>query len=117
MKKFIFILVAVMLAVAVNAQEKHLKFMGIPLNLTITEFEKELLAKDFEPNTYINKRLKSNTCVYKGSFLGHDVEVYIYFTPNSQLVYRSKVCVSNTDEKYISNKFYNLLRLLSYAYG
>ena len=48
MKRFIITVVAVLMAVALNAQDAHLKFKGIPIDGEYKAFAQKLVQKGFK---------------------------------------------------------------------
>lgn len=55
MKKSLIILVLSILAMSMPAQAEHLKFMGIPLTGTITQFQQKLAAKGIVYNKMMSE--------------------------------------------------------------
>ena len=76
-----------------------IKFLGIPIDGTETQFATKLKAKGFTYNTYSQS--------FKGQFNGKNVDVYIH--TNHNLVDRVYVAFPNTTEKEIKNEFNRLL--------
>ena len=48
MKKYITLIILSLLAITIHAQTEHAKFMGIPINGTITQFQQKLQAKGIQ---------------------------------------------------------------------
>lgn len=85
MKKFFSILFALMMAVAVNAQNDVTKFLGIPVDGYKPEMKQKLIGKGFEYNSFSDS--------FKGEFNGKNVEVFI--VTNNNKVYRIAVFDAN----------------------
>ena len=100
MKKGILLTFILMLALSVYAQEEHFKFLGIPLDGSIEEFEAKLCDKGFiremeSSESEINKRN------YKGLFAGYDSDIIIEFNPRNRNVYSARVEIRRSDPKTI----------------
>ena len=100
MKKGILLTFILMLALSVYAQDEHFKFLGIPLDGSIEEFEAKLCDKGFiremeSRESEINKRN------YKGLFAGYDSDVTIEFNPRNRNVYSACVLITRSDPKTI----------------
>lgn len=100
MKKLICsILLALMTTLSFGQNNGTIKFLGIPIDGTETQFVTKLKAKGFTYNTYSQS--------YKGQFNGKNVDVYIH--TNHNLVDRVYVSFPPTSEKEIKNEFNRLL--------
>lgn len=84
MKKLMMLL-AVVMAMCANAYAEHFKFMGIPIDGTLPQFEKQLLHKGFTPikNQDANMPMMK---VYEGEWLNQNVELEVYYAPQSKIV-------------------------------
>ena len=67
MRKLVLILITLIVAIAAQAQGEHLKFMGIELKGSITEFQQQLLTKGMRVS-YVSKGLPEGERVYDGRF-------------------------------------------------
>ena len=101
MKKLFSILVMVLFALCILAQEKEVtKFLCIPVDGTKSEMRKKLIEKGF---TY-----SAQGDYLEGEFNGHDVVVYII--TNNNKVYRIMLCDAHgLDEANIKIRFNNLV--------
>ena len=101
MKKIVSILVMVLCALSISAQEKEVtKFLGIPVDGYKAEMRKKLIEKGF---TY-----SAQGDYLEGEFNGHDVVVYII--TNNNKVYRIMLCDAHgLDEANIKIRFNNLV--------
>lgn len=104
MKKALFLLTALMLALSASAQKDVTKFLGIPVDGTKAQMIAKLKAKGFTPST--NPYFKD---VLTGEFNGKDVNIHI--VTNGDKVYRIMVIdkknVSETDIKINFNNLCN----------
>ncbi len=103
MKKLFSILVMVLFALCISAQEKEVtKFLGIPVDGYKAEMKKKLISKGFTPKTVQGSEF------FEGEFNGHDVHVYI--VTNNNKVRRIMLCdVITMDEANIKIRFNNLV--------
>ncbi len=103
MKKLLSILVMVICALSISAQEKDVtKFLGIPVDGFKSEMRKKLIAKGFTPKTVQGSEY------FEGEFNGHDVNVHI--VTNNNKVYRIMLADKNCqDEANIKIRFNNLV--------
>jgi len=101
MRKLFSILVLVLYALSISAQEKEVtKFLGIPVDGYKTEMRKKLIEKGFTYNAQGD--------YLEGEFNGHDVVVYII--TNNNKVYRIMLCDAHgLDEANIKIRFNNLV--------
>lgn len=101
MKKLVSIMMFVLCALAISAQEKEVtKFLGIPVDGYKAEMKKKLIEKGFTYNAQGD--------YLEGEFNGYDVIVYI--VTNNNKVYRIMLCdVNGLDEADIKIRFNNLV--------
>jgi len=93
MKKLLFSLFLCGLSfVTIYAQDSHLKFMGIELNGTITQFQNKLAAKGVTVSN-ISNSLPAGTRAFKGTFSGNDADIYVYYNTRTKIVYRAKAVI------------------------
>ena len=111
MKKIFFIamvLLTVMLSANVEscAQNDHLKFAGIPLDGSISNFHQKLLSKGYSIDPLLNdgETNQSRRC-YKGVFAGEKCTVIVYFDLHTKIVYRVKVLISGLSESIAEQKY------------
>lgn len=92
-----------MLAFAVSASaqtEPHLKFMGIPIDGTISGFRSKLAAKGFRYDTKLNKDLDGAGFRYfRGMYAGYKVTLEVCFNTDTEVVYDVKVMTGKCGRK------------------
>lgn len=91
MKRTILFFVLCMIWGATFAQQ-HMKFMGIPLDGTISTFTTKLKAKGVKisPN---NSQSSAGCRWFVGSFFGQSAKIYVYYNPTTKIVYRAKAVI------------------------
>lgn len=78
--------------------------MGLPLNMTISQFTTKAAAKGISHDKKISAILNADTRAFKGRFFGADAAIYVYYNLKTKLVYRAKACV-DFDSRYSAEKF------------
>ena len=66
-RKLMLLLFVSLFTLVLNAQTEHMKFAGIPLNGSIEQFQKKLVAKGFRLNAKVSKMLPVGTRSFVGS--------------------------------------------------
>ena len=89
-----------------------MKFMGIPLNGTINQFQTKLSTKSVTVDVATNKTIGVGCRAFKGSFSGKDAQIFVYYDESSKVVYRAKAVIQSSDEDICDNN-YNLCFLQS----
>lgn len=115
MKKLIFCFVLSMFAFVANAQ-KHLSFMGIPLNGSVTSFQQKLAAKKVWPDKELNALLSVGMRAFNGPFSGYDSKICVYYNEKSKNVYRAKATITYTDENITLDRYDEFKKLLCEKY-
>lgn len=105
MKKYLLlILCTLFISVSLSAQSKsnpHLKFMGIPINGSITNFQTKLIAKGFKYDKASSMALETPTRIFKGQFAGETARLYVYYDRDQKFVYRVKVIIDRSESEQI----------------
>ena len=105
-KTLLFILFTLILSAPLYAQSKsnqHLKFMGIPIDGSITNFQNKLIAKGFKYDKVGSQNLEGPTRIFKGLFAGETSWIYVYYDKEQKFVYRVKVVIQRDSESQISS--------------
>jgi len=116
MRKLFLLFLFVYSCAFVHAQQEHLKFMGIPLNGTITQFQAKLKNKGLSYDMKTSKGLSGGLRAFTGVFSGERADVYIYYDVKSKIVYRAKVVITCLDEEKWNYKFNDFNRKLLSKY-
>lgn len=95
----------------------HLKFMGIPITGTITQFQAKLTQKGCTYDKSVSSAISAGTRAFKGTFVGFKVDIYAYYDTNTKIVYRVKAVISGTTEDLAEQHYYKIKNLLSQKYG
>lgn len=117
MKKFLtLILFLAITAVAFSQSSSHMKFMGIPLNGTITQFQAKLTAKGCTYDKITSAYLPSGVRSFKGNIVGNNAIIFVNYNPKTKIVYRVKAVINNLTNNTASLKYDELKGLLSVKY-
>lgn len=95
MKKALSFLFFLCFSICAYSQTKHLEFMGMPLDGSISNFEQKLFKKGMTSLREFNAVCDYGLRGFKGTFAGFPARIFVYFDYNTQLVYRAEVYFSN----------------------
>ncbi|MBP5392121.1 MAG: hypothetical protein J6Y40_08600 [Bacteroidales bacterium] len=114
MKKIFLTLASIVLfAVVCFAQNEHFKFLGIPLDGTINQFESKLISKGYtKADNYGSKEYR----VYDGTFIGKKATIVIYYDVNTKIVHAGKAYFSDLTESKAKERLNELKELLLQKY-
>ncbi len=105
MNRITVLLVAIVCSIiSFAAPKEKLKFMGIPMNTTISVFQQKLCAKGCKlsgDNKYAPKGQRNFT----GTFAGEDCQIVVWYTPSSNKVYRVKAINTNYSEEMVKSVY------------
>lgn len=114
MKRFLTIL---LITITLCANAQHLKFMGIPLNVTIDDFEARIINKGMCSDSIMNILGKEGDFrVYNGLFCGHDVSIRANYLHDNKLVCFTTVELKSKNLVYIEQVFNEFKVMLKEKY-
>lgn len=116
MKKSIILLIISIVALCCPMQAQHLKFMGIPLTGTITQFQNKLQAKGVKYDKKTSQRAPSGVRAFNGTFAGEKADIYVYYDQSSKVVYRAKAVITYPTETICDSHYNDFKSLLSSKY-
>ena len=116
MKRFLSLFVMLVLTLGVMAQTQHMKFMGIPLNGTISAFHQKLVAKGCKPDVEYNKTAPVGARLFTGTFFGENARIYVYYNAKTKVVYRAKACIERSSEDGIIQQYNEVKSALEEKY-
>lgn len=119
MKKLIMLWLFTIISIVGLAQNttKHLKYMGIPINGTITQFQAKLIAKGCVHDKLTSNSLGVGCRAFKGNFIGNKVTIFVYYDENTKVVYRVKSVISKISENIADQKYEYIKNMLLQKYG
>mgnify|MGYP000002059982 FL=1 len=116
MRKLVLLLITVLATLTMQAQGEHLKFMGIEIKGSITEFQQHLLTKGLRVS-YVSKGLPEGQRVYDGHFSGYPAQVVVFFNARTRQVFRAKVMIDRQGRDQATNLLNELMAKLDLKYG
>lgn len=119
MKKLIMLWLFTIISIVGLAQNttKHLRYMGIPINGTITQFQAKLIAKGCVHDKLTSNSLGVGCRAFKGNFIGNKVTIFVYYDENTKVVYRVKSVISKISENIADQKYEYIKNMLLQKYG
>ena len=117
MKKSLIILMLSVLAICLPAQAEHLKFMGIPLTGTITQFQNKLAAKGVAYDKKASAVAAVGTRIFNGKFAGSKAEIVVWYDADTKIVYGAKAVYECFTTNTRDNKYDELKSMLSTKYS
>ena len=117
MKRFAIQLLALMIITPAFSQVEHLKFMGIPLDGSISTFQSKLTAKGINYDAYASKILPKGCRAFKGVFSGEKASIYVYYNEKTKTVYRAKAVIEYMSKERGEYKLRDFSSMLQDKYG
>lgn len=111
----LFCMLLVAAAFAQNANE-HLKYMGIPITGTISQFHSKLAAKGVRYDQNLSSMVNDGVRVFKGTFAGNKATIFVYYDTKTKIVYRVKSVFDNLDENIADTKYRSMRQLFMQKY-
>lgn len=96
--------------------QQHLKFMGIPINGSIDNFQQKLANKGIYPSREMNRNTPFGVRCFTGRFTGKQCNIYVYYT-DSKIVYRAKAVYSEQDEDLVDSYYIEVKDMLDTKYA
>ena len=114
MKRFIITVVAVLMAVTLNAQDAHLKFKGIPIDGEYKAFSQKLVQKGFK-----QVEASADGIILVGNFMATpEVLVVVYPDPTSKAVSMVSAMIEAGDNwAEIESGYYDVINTYKQKYG
>lgn len=119
-KTLLFILFTLILSAPLYAQSKsnqHLKFMGIPIDGSITNFQNKLIAKGFKYNKTASKAIDEPIRIFNGQFAGEKATIYVSYNRDLNLVYSVAATIERNTEDDIINLMSKFISNYENKYG
>lgn len=116
MKKFILIILCICSVCLVSAQGRHAKFLGIPLDCSITQFQQKMIQKGYKPNKELNRITPVGRRCFDGTFLGKEALIIIFYNDKTNLVYLGKAVYNSLKLEDANKELTNVMNLLYEKY-
>lgn len=101
------LLICLMCSLCSIAQQ-HMKFMGIPIDGTISEFQKKLETKGWKQNIEKSRKAEIGERWFDGIFFGENASMSVDYDPHTKVVYECSSYIF-TDKEHINDLFKNIL--------
>jgi hypothetical protein len=98
------------------AQTQHMKFMGIPLDGTISAFHQKLVAKGCKPDVEYNKTAPVGSRLFIGTFFGEKAKIFVYYNAKTKVVYRAKAVIDRSTEDMVIQQYNEVKSALEEKY-
>ncbi len=117
MRKIFLLLVAVIYSMTIFAQSTHMSFMGIPLNVSITDFSSRLTQKGATVSPTSDKLGLPNCKMFKGTFFDCQADIYTYYNLKSKIVYRAKAVIKQRSFDRALNDATSIISVIKSKYN
>jgi hypothetical protein len=97
------ILLITFLVVSTCIYSQHLKFSGIPIDGTISEFQNKLAAKGIKQNRTKSNEAPVGQRVFNGRFQGYNSEITVFYNRKSKQVYKVEAVIESKKKDVIQN--------------
>lgn len=97
-------------------EAQHLKFLDIPINGSISEFQIKLKSKGIIINKQLSSEAPNGQRVFNGKFQGYDSKVVVYYNRKNMNVYKVEVTVHSNKLRIIQNLVANSVQKIENKY-
>lgn len=87
MKRLLTILIVLGVSLYGYSQTEHAKFMGIPIDGTITQFQQKLQAKGIKYNQQVSRMVQNGYRIFYGKHEGENARITAMYNVNTKIVY------------------------------
>ena len=117
MRHIIAFMITLLMTATLSAQTEHVKFLGIPLDGTIQQFQENLSANgcSFDPKT--NSIMPEGVKAFKGTFAGHEAQLLVFYDATIDLVYQAQAIITCQGAEACEEIFNEINSLLQEKYG
>ena len=89
-----FLSLLLLLSLSSTAQTEHVRFLGIPLDGTIQQFQDELTAKDCNYDQTTSDLLPKGIKAFKGTYAGNEALLMVFHDETTNVVYQAKAVIT-----------------------
>lgn len=111
----IFPIIFLVLSCPQEVGAQHLKFMGIPLNMSIDAFQKRLAANGIRYDRAQSARSPYGVRCFEGRFTGKECTIFVYYGKD-RTVYRAKAVYGNENQKWTEQYYDEAKAMLAAKY-
>ena len=128
MKHILAFLLALLVTANISAQTEHVKFLGIPLDGNIQQFQENLSARGCVYDQKTSDLLPKGMRAFKGAYAKHDALMIVLYDETADVVYQAKAIITchgmemgdsvfNEINGQLQSEFGTLLSTKSIQYG
>lgn len=96
--------------------QKHVEFLGIPLNESVSTFSTKLKNKGFTLHQ-LNNELPKGERGFNGTFFRKKSQVQLFYNVKNNIVYRARAIIDFNDRQSAKSCIMEILSGLDYKYG
>ena len=116
MKKTVISIFLLLFAISSFAQNEHATFMDIPLDGTIDQFHKKLVAAGYKHDSIESRNLPVGSRAFYGIYAGINSKLNVSYDETSKIVY--KISVSTYCRDIVRDSIFNMIKgCLDEKYG
>ena len=117
MKHILVFILALLVALNLSAQTEHVRFLGIPLDGTIQQFQESLVANGCSLDQKTSELLPKGMCALRGSYAEHDALMIVLYDETADVVYQAKAIITCQGEETSDSVFNVINQQLQLEYG
>ena len=117
MKHILVFMIMILVTANLYAQTEHVRFIGIPLDGTIQQYQEELTAKGYSHDQETSAFLPKGVRAFRGPYAGHDALLIIFHDETTNVVYQAKAVITCQDEETCEAVFNEINGQLQEEYG
>ena len=110
-----FLSLLLLLSLSSTAQTEHVRFLGIPLDGTIHQFQEELTTKGCSDGKVF--LILEGMKAFKGSYAEHDALLMVFYDETIDVVYQAKAVITCQDEETSEAVFNEINEQLQTEHG
>ena len=115
MKRVLLFMLLVMFGIQ-HIEAQHLRFAGIPIEGSITNFQSNLAAKGIRVNNNKSKEAPVGQRIFNGKFQGYNSEITVYYNRKSKDVYKVEAVIESRKKNFIQGILDKSLKAIEKKY-
>ena len=117
MKHILVFILALLVAINLSAQTEHVRFLGIPLDGTMQQFQDSLTANGCSLDQKTSDLLPKGMRAFKGGYSEYDALMIILYDEMANVVYQAKAIITCQGEEISDSVFNDINQQLQSEYG
>ena len=115
MRHILVIIMTLLVTINVSAQTEHVRFLDIPLDGTIQQFQEALKTKGCSHKKEI--LLPKGVSAFNGTYAGHDALLMVFYDETIDVVYQAKAVITCQGENSCETVFNEINEQLQTEHG